>query len=363
MFILYYLPILFGVIALSITLINNRKLDLYFLLIIFIFVFLVTGTKFNSDVDYFEYYELYLETPSLDIISLENIKSLYGEIGYLYFTSFLKLFESDFVVVTLVFSSLSMLFKIVVSFNIVNKSSFLIILYLYLYFITVEFIEMRWSLASGMIILSYYLLIIDKKKYAYFFLFLAATIHYFAILFLILSIFLAINFVKKNDNLYLFISVVIACMFFSIFIGKNTMVIELDEINIYIVQRILRYFNDPQSGLGIFSYLKICLYILIFLLFVNKYNYRQVYYVKISCIFLSISLFLSVVPIFYYRSMVVSDFFALATIIHIIDNNLNKKLRVFSILIIFFLFSTWFIFDVNNYIISERILDYKSLLY
>ena len=117
----------------------------------------MSGTKFNSDVDYFGYYELYLETPSFDVISLEKVKSLYGEIGYLYLTSFLKLFNNDFVLVTLIFSSLSILFKIIVSLNIVNKSSFLIILYLYLYFNTVEFIEMRWSLASGMIMFSYYL--------------------------------------------------------------------------------------------------------------------------------------------------------------------------------------------------------------
>lgn len=363
MFLVYYIPIFFGFLSLFITLIDNRKLDLSFLLIIFIFIFIVSGTRFNSDIDYFEYHALYLETPSFETINLEYIKTLYGEVGYLYFTSFIKSFASDFVVVTLVFSSLSIFFKLLVSIYITNKSSFLIVLYLYLYFITVEFIEMRWSVASGMIIFSYYLLIINKKKSAYIILCLASLIHYYTILFIVLSVFLIINFVKENKNLYLFIGLVFVLMFFSIVTGKNTIIIDEIDTDIYVIQRILRYLNDPQSSLGIFSYLKIFLYLITFLIFVDKTNHSQVFYIKICCILLSISLFLSIVPIFYYRMMVISDFFALATIINIIDNNLSKVLKYFLILFIFTLFTIWFINDVNNYILAERILDYKSLVY
>lgn len=355
--ILYYFPIL-GVFFSFLALFHPLfKHIVVFLILTFVIVF--CGLRYDSDTDFILYLELFRSTPPIDMLSFKAIKTLYGEPGYILLTSFIRYLELDFVVVTLLFSLTSILLKLYVSYKLSRYYFYVVSIYLCLSFITVEFIELRWSISSSILILSIYFLSIDKKNKAVFLIVFSSMFQYFSILYF------CIFFVKKKKIAFinfLFLFSFLMALFYKTFGVSVGFVFDTD---IYIVRRFLRYLNNPESSLGLFSYLKVIFYFFSFKFiehyFVNENDQNQ-FLKKMSVFLLSISLLLSFIPLLFYRAMVIADFISILYLFNLLYKVRTCYFKVLYIFMISILFSTWSYLDVKNYYASSYIYEYSSWL-
>lgn len=354
----FYLPIFFVYFS---SIAPTRKYYQFLVSILMILlVFIICGTRYYSDIDYEPYIDLFNETPSLDRISFGDITRLYGEPGYLFLSSFVKYLGLGFVSLTLLFSLVSISLKILVSSKLVKNYIFLTSLYLCLHYVTVEFIELRWALASSIIILSIYFFMQSRYKLTFMLIMMATFFHYFSLVFFAIYL-LRLSFFNTRFICFIFVSSFLLAILFKVSSFSFSYAVDSE---IYIIRRLFRYLNDPQSSVGIFSFLRIALYFAFYYIFNILYDVRCGVKNKLANVFiflLSCSLLLSFVPLLYFRSMVVADFFALAFMISCLYK-LKYHYRVASIFLISLLFCTWNFIDVQNYSAAGYIFEYRSWL-
>lgn len=354
----FYLPILFVYLS---SIAPTRKYSQFVAsMLMILLVILICGTRYYSDIDYEPYIDLFNETPSLEKIRFDDIIRLYGEPGYLFLSSLVKYFGLDFVSITLLFSLVSISLKILVSSKLVKNYTFLTSLYLCLHYVTVEFIELRWALASSIIILSIYFFMQSRYKLTFMLIMAATFFHYFSLIFLAIFV-LRLSFLNTKLLCVVFLSSFILAIILKISNFSFSYVVDSE---FYIIRRLFRYINDPESSVGIFSFLRIALYFSFFIIFNVLYNVRCGVENKLADIFiflLSCSLLLSFVPLLYFRFMVVADFFALAFMIACLYK-LKYLYRGPAILFISLLFCTWNFIDVRNYSAAGYIFEYRSWL-
>ena len=96
----YFAPIAMAFLSILVILVNERRADLLLLSLIVLYVVTISGFRYFSDIDYVPYLDLYRETPRLTEWRLDDLRVLYGEPGYLFFTSLVKSAHGHFFVVT-----------------------------------------------------------------------------------------------------------------------------------------------------------------------------------------------------------------------------------------------------------------------
>lgn len=354
--IIFNLPILFIYLSFLSSLLRSLKL-VTSLLILFT-ITLVAGTRYYSDVDYGPYVDLFNETPSILKLRLTDIFILYGEPGYLIFTSLIKSFGFEFVAVTILFSMFSVGIKIYVCSRLVSSYVFAFSLFLCLHFLTVEFIELRWALSSALVMVAIFFELNNRRKYFYAFIFLGSLFHYFSLLFLCVTFFRFFSF--QSSKFIFFVSFLIAISYKVIAPSISYSV----DSDIYIVRRLFRYLNDPESSVGLFSYLRILMYFTVIstmYYFRGRFNNLEVILAKYSSLLVSLSLMISFVPLLYFRSMVIADFFMIIVMTMFISK-FSIFYRLFFMTVVALLFCTWNIVDVSNYEAAGYIFEYNSWL-
>lgn len=352
--IVFNLPIL--LLYISVLLLSNRKLQNIVSFVTVLLITAVSGTRYYSDIDYRAYIDLFNETPILADLTLTDILILYGEPGYLIFTSLVKSIGFDFVAVTILFSMVSISIKLHVCARLVRNYFIAFSLFLCLHFVTVEFIELRWALSSALVMLAIFFEFKNKRKLFLIYITLAIIFHYFSLLFLCVPFFRIISF--RKGVLVFFLSFLIAL---SYKVTSPSLSYSVDS-EIYIIRRLFRYLNDPDSSVGLFSYLRIFMY-LIFIhtvyLFRERFTAFDIELAKYSSLLISLSLIISFVPLLYFRSMVISDFFMILVMINVIFK-FRLVYRCFFIVGLSILFSIWNVIDVSNYQAAGYIFEYKS---
>lgn len=355
--IIYYFPIFATLIAL-LTL-NFKNTKVFFAYCIFIFMIIFVGLRYFSDVDYEPYYELFDTTPSLFNLNLHELSVLYGEPGYLLVSALFKSFGLGFVSVALFSVILAVYLKLKILSAITGQYILAFTLYLAIHFVTIEFIQLRWAVASGFIVAALYNILKGNKKFALIMLILATSFHYFSLIFLPMFIFRKLSARTVNA---IFITSFLAAMFYK-FVGFSF--IYIADTNIYIIKRFLRYLNDPESSVGIFSFSRLILYYVTFVLirkFVRRDADEQYYDLdKMSLLLLSISLFLSFIPLMYFRAVNIADLFCIATILYQFEKNKNGYTLLYLVVLVV-LFCTWNILDVQNNYNAGYIFEYKNWL-
>ncbi|TPE54291.1 EpsG family protein [Maribrevibacterium harenarium] len=354
--IFFNLPVFFVCLSFFADFFKSSKLVIS--LLIFLATTLVAGTRYYADVDYGPYVDLFNETPSISDLSLTDVFVLYGEPGYLLFTSLIKATGFEFVAVTVLFSIFSVGIKVYVCSRLVSNYVFAFSLFLCLHFITVEFIELRWALSSAFVMLAVYFELKNKRNHFYFFIIFASFFQYFSLIFLIVVFFRFFSF--RAGVLFFLVSIVIA-LSYKVLSPSISYSVDSD---IYIVKRLFRYLNDPDSSIGLFSYLRVLMYftiVVLILCFKESFSEFDVVLAMYSSLLVSISLIISFVPLLYYRSMVVSDFFMLVTMT-LFFYRFGVFIRLFCMLFVVFLFSTWNILDMKNYEAEGYIFEYSSWL-
>ncbi|HFQ4975259.1 TPA: EpsG family protein [Vibrio vulnificus] len=356
---IYYFPLILIFLSYCILFSNKKEVNILFYFFLGTVIIILCGFRVNSDVDYGPYIGLFNETPKLTSLTREILSQLYGEVGYLYFTSVVKEIGLSFVAVTITFSTFSVITKMyfIRKFCRQNYAAITFSLYLCFCFITVEFIELRWSLASGLTALSIYYSLQNYYFRNLIFVAIAGLFHYFSLAFIFVF---ALRIVSLKQSILIFISCFVIALFYKFFSIDFFIAIESE---LFIVTRFLRYVNEIESSLGLFSYLKCLMYFAVFLIFIKLFSLsdQEEKMIKTSLVLLSFSLFISFVPLLFYRSMVISDLVNITTMLMLLGNSHFKKSEELLICTIFtLLFATWFYFDVTNYIEADRIYNYKS---
>jgi hypothetical protein len=254
--IVYAFPALLAVLAYVVYLTGDRRRDGQLVLVTSILVVLISGLRWGSDADFLDYLGMFEETPTLRHFSPDSIQGIYGEPGYLLLNSAFRSLSLDFFVLTLACALLSISVKALVSLKLSRQASLTLALYLCIHFITIEFIQIRWAVASSLLILALYLQF-RRKLWAAALCFLGAVgFHYFSVVFLLVGLLLEVRGAKAFFGLVLLLGV---SGFALGPVLSTTGLIAGSEA--YVVERALRYLSEELSSIGALSYLKLAAYV------------------------------------------------------------------------------------------------------
>lgn len=360
----YFTPVFLTLLALLAQIQKSRRFDIAVLAICSLVIILISGLRWYSDIDYEPYVEMYNENPFLSEFSQDSIKDLYGEPGYLFLSSIFKTLGSEFFVLALACAFFSILLKSIVVYKLSKQASLAICLYFCLHFITIEFIQIRWAVATSLISLGFYYQYLQKNKVAFLCFILSLGIHYFSALFLIVSILLTVNGYRKFYWLF-FVS-----LFFALFFQVDYLQsIIINDSDIYVIKRIARYSTDPESQIGFFSYVKIIMYPVIYtacVLLKPSYPWKtdklDLFLFKLSFVSLSVTLLVTFIPLLHFRATVIADFFSIILILNVVSKVSSRETRIAIFFILGSLYSTWYLIDFSNYINADRLYEYKTWL-
>jgi hypothetical protein len=361
---IYYVPALLAAAALTAQVARSRQLDASALAAMVMVAIVISGLRWRSDVDYAGYLEIYAGTPPLSRFSLSSIAGVYGEPGYLLLSSVFKSLGLDFFVLAFLSTLASLLLKSFVFFRLSPHASLAIGLYFALHFITIEFIQMRWAVATGFIALGFYMQYRGRNVAAALALAGAVVFHYFSLAFWIVALFLASKGYRRFQLLFAF-SVIAAA--FSLIDYVAPLLITESEWSL--LRRLSGHVEAGLGTLGPFSYAKIFMYPSIYAAcvwtrpgFAWREDPLNVFLHKAALTTLSVPLLLSFLPILHYRAFVVGDMFAILWVVNSMHVALSRGVRMIALAGLTVLFCTWHVMDVGNYIDANRLYPYRTWL-
>lgn len=337
--IIYLFPIFYSYLfSLSICLKKEVNFSLS-ILVCFTVVF-ISGLRYFSDTDYLAYYDIFASLPKLNNLTVSDVQNTYGEVGYLFLNVFVKTLNFEFFVVTIVSAFISIFGKLLFINKFCYSTPLVLTCYLAMHFVTTEFSELRWSVATGFSFIAFCCFFYRKYYYVVVFFGLAVLFHYSAIL-LLAALFLSRVSTRCVFSLFAFSFVM------SVFYKLFDFSVSLDfNSSFYALARLQRYLNDPDSNVGIISLGKLIFYVatLSSISLVSrgrKYDDISVFLYKVALCTASIGLFLSIAPVFFLRLAPVFDLVFLTLIFREIAFLKIKTNRLFFTTILIFLFSLW----------------------
>lgn len=359
---LFYFPLIFWFASILKLIVDSLFTKLMYAYMLFILV-MVVGTRWFVAADFDGYFGIYNEIPLLVDFNFESTKQIYGEIGYLFIGSIFRSLDAHFTV----FVFFTSLVSLIVKYFVISKFPYGFLafsIYLLIAFISVELIEVRWSVSISFILLAYYFgLLLRQNSLATLFFLCSLAFHYYSILFIIL--YFVILFVKYTKVYYVLFSFSVVWAVYIYIFGFNFSFNADSEL--YVMERFFRYINDPDSKVGFFSILK-AIYIMIFYHFVrwlSKSKGLHLLEQKLVSIFLlvySVSLILSFVPVFYFRASIVADVFGLILVFTAVGHVRLYSDRITLLVAFSIPFLLWFLVDISNSFSADRIFSYSSSL-
>ena len=359
---IYYAPLVLTLAALTAQVARNRQIDLGTLACCAFAVASIAGLRWYADVDYAGYVDLYDDTPPLGRFNATSIAGLYGEPSYLFITSIFRALGLEFFVLALAISTLSILLKTFVVSRMSTNASLAVALYLCLHFVTIEFIQMRWAIATGFISLAFYLQYRHKPIPSLVSFALAVCFHYYSLVFVGAALIIRMNGYRRFQVLFALVAAGALLLPFD-----RLAPFLVTDSDLYLLTRLARYAGDEFSTVGLFSYAKAFMYPTIYLLCVwyrPAYPWqddpRNVFLLKVTLVSLSITLALSFIPIMHHRATVVADIFGILWVLNAIQIAFAAGLRVFAWTGLVLLFSAWHVMDVRNYLAAQRLYEYQT---
>ncbi|MCB5226066.1 EpsG family protein [Alishewanella sp. 16-MA] len=318
------------------------KINFFISLMISAVVVIIAGFRYFSDTDYEAYYDIFHSLPSLAMLEYHHLRDTYGELGYLLLNVAVKSLNLDFYVVTLVcaFISISGKFFFVTKFS--YSAPLVLTCYLCLHFVTTEFSELRWSVATSLILLSFYFSFKNNKFLVFTFTFSSLMFHYST--FLIIPLLLFHKIISRQLLYIIFIFSFLVALFYK-FIGFSVAVDFGDTL--YALARLQRYLNDPDSNVGFFSLAKLFFFFVVifslnFLANSTKFLDREhIFLEKIALGLSSIALIFSLAPVFFLRLAPLFDLIFLVIIFRRIFQLNTKSTKIIFSFLLVFAFSLW----------------------
>jgi len=324
----------------------------------------ICGFRWNSDADFGGYFQIYSDTAFLSGFTSASIASIYGEPGYLFLVSVFKSLGAGFGPFVLACSVCSIGLKSAVVTKLSRQASLALCLYLCLQFVTTEFIQMRWALATAFLSLAFCLQYLKRYRLAVLAYFVAAGFHYFASFFWILAI---LTTMKGHRRFYVIFGISILGSFF--IRAEHLSGFLPTDSEIYALQRLTRYAADPASHIGVISLAKLLMYPLIYSACVHlrpnypwKADRLNQFLFKLSLILLSGTVLMTVVPVFHARATVLVDFFAIIWILNAMHVALSVGTRTVAFTALAILYCAWYVIDVSNNRNAMQLSDYHTWL-
>jgi hypothetical protein len=343
---------------------GNKRADLRTLAVCTFAIALIAGLRWYSESDYEPYVEIYNDTPTLSQFNQESITSVYGEAGYLFISAIFKSFGSGFFLLAFGCAFASMFLKSAVVRRLSGQASLAMALYLCLHFITIEFIQMRWAVAVGLLSLAFCFQYLQRYKAAVLCFALAPAFHYFSILFWIVALLVTL---KGYRRFYLlFLGSIVGALFLKLDYFYDVLMI---QSGLNVVFRLTEYVKNPDYNFGLFSYAKVAMYPAIYALcvwyrpsFPWKTDRLNLFLFKLSFVSLSATLLGSFFPVLFLRTVVVADFFSIIWILNAIDKAFEREAKLVSFGLLGALFGVWYLVDLANYMHSGYLRDYHTWL-
>ncbi|WP_434931431.1 EpsG family protein [Shewanella sp. HL-SH5] len=358
--IVYYAPIIFVLVSLVFLFVRARGVNLLLSTILVLFVTFITGSNYYAVSDYDNYIELYNSIPDISVFKFSDLKYYYGEIGFVYLVSLLKYFSIPFVAFTLVLSFISIALKSYFYAEFNKNAFYSISMYLCLYFILVEFIVIRWSVAVAFILVGYCFIFSKKYIYGMFFLLCSSVFHYFSLMFIVLSL-----FINRFFSFRLYLVSILSVTFVSSLLS----LLDLSFISSFdtnISTTIAFYVLEKDTEIGLISRAKVFIYAVIILFYLGFKSRDYIdkssrFLINSSMIFIFFSILFFEFPALFQRATVITDVFCIATLVRIAECKLKGNIvSLFYILLSFALvFILWSFIDVNNSY-NIRVWDYES---
>ena len=361
---MYAVPALLALAAITLQARWNARADRALTITIVLAIVLIAGLRWFADVDYDLYLEMFGDNPILREFTPESISALYGEPGYLLVSAVFKSLGSDFVALAFTCALLSMSLKGVVVSRYAAWPSLALTLYLCLHFVTIEFIQMRWAVATGFIALAYSEQQRGRRWTAIACHVGAIAFHYFSLAYLLLAALVG----RKGYRRYFVLFGVTLASAFLLKAEYLERLLVLDS-DIYILSRIARYAAEPESALGFFSFAKLAMYPLLYAACVWwrpdaawKTDEKNLFLLRVSLLLLSFTLFVTFIPVLHFRATVLADLFAIVWVLNALDRALEGTPRTVAVIGLGALFIIWYSLDVRNYHAAGRLTDYQTWL-
>ncbi len=361
---MYFVPLLLLLWAFGAQVRRNKQADMRALAVCTFAIVFIVGLRWYSDADYEPYADLYNDTPVLSQFNQESITPLYGEAGYLFTSAVFKTLGSGFFLLAFACALSSMFLKSTVVRKLSGQASLAVCLYLCLHFITIEFIQMRWAVATGLLSLGFCFQYVQKYKAALLCFVLPLAFSYFSVVFWVVALLVNLKGYKRFYVLF-FVSL-LAALLLKIDYLRGLLISDSD---IYVLTRITRYVSDPDSHIGLVSLAKLVMYPAIYTLCVwyrPSYPWRtdrlNLFLFKLSFVALSVTLFVTFLPILHARATVIADFFSIIWILNAMDKALDRDARLVSFGVLSALFGAWYLIDLSNQIHAGYLHSYHTWL-
>jgi len=360
----YFAPLIFLLWALVAQTRRNKRRDMTVLVACSVFIVLIAGLRWYSDADYEPYAEMYNDNPVLSGFNQESIAPLYGEAGYLFISAIFKTLGSKFFLLAFACSLSSLLLKSIVVRKLSQQASLAMCFYLCLHFITIEFIQMRWAVATGLLLLGFCFQYLQKYKASVLCFALAPAFSYFSVVFWIVAFLVTLKGYKRFYVLF-FVSL-LSALLLKIDYLRGFLISDSD---IYVLTRLTRYASDPDSHIGLFSVAKLVMYPAIYVLCVwyrPSYPWKtdrlNLFLFKLSFATLSLTLLMTFLPILHARATVIADFFSIIWILNAMENALDWETRMVSFAFLASLFAAWYSVDLLTNVKSGYLSEYHTWL-
>jgi hypothetical protein len=360
----YYAVVVLTLWALIAQVGGNRRVERMVLAAAAGTIALIAGLRWYSDIDFEPYAQMYSDNPALSELSRESVSRLYGEAGFLALTAVFKTLGSEFVLLAFACALTSLLLKSVSLFRLSKHASLALCLYLCLHFVTIEFIQMRWAVASAWLALGFSFQYLRKFKAAFLCFALALAFHYFSAVFWIVALLVTM---KGHRRFYVMLAVsLLAALLLKL---EHVAGFLVSDSSVYVLERINRYATNPNAPLGVLSFAKLLMYPAIYaacVWFRPAYAWKEdglnMFLFKLSSVLISLTLAVTFIPILHQRASVLADFFALIWILNALHCALSAGARSFAFAGLGALYCAWYVVDVSNYVNAGRLFPYQTWL-
>lgn len=362
--VIYYAILLLLPLSLVATLMRRRSSDLLVLTLAAASTMAISGLRWESDVDHPGYAEMYEETPDLASFSPDSIRELHGEPGYLLVSSALKALGVEFYALSFLCALFALGAKAFVANRFTSGGSLAFCLYLCTHFITIEFIQIRWAVASALIGLAFWNQYTRRLGMAALYLALAVAFHYFAAVFVLVALLVELRSDRLFYVIVLMMSVTGALLAWDWPLG--VVAPELPESDVYVLERATRYLSDPLSHVGVLSYLRLAafpvLYFLVNAWYQTGTDEVVAFLRRAAFASIGVTLLVSFVPLMHFRAVAVADVFSLLLVVRLLERRVPAFERATALAVFTGLYAIWYVMDVRNYVTADLLYEYKSWL-
>ena len=346
---------------------RSKLLEVILLTIFIIALVTFIGTRGNSGADYLAYLDMFSLVPSLDNFSLDTTSQIHGEFGYLFLNSIIKTAGFEIVLLFIVIAILSIFSKFWFVFKTSSYPLLAISLYLSHYFILIEFVQVRWGAAIGLLCVCLYFFNENKKLKSLLFFFAAVSIHYFSFIFVFIY-FLNCRWFTISRLNFLFLTSTIVGFLINvpgIFISFIHSFLSQVPTLSYVSGKLVGYAVNNSTELSIIVKVKVLLFyglFYLFYLFSHRSTSKSKLYAKAYIFSLSLVMVFSSFSVLSARLLVFSELIVFVLISDSIRRVKPEWVRILMTLGLILFSFFYFRFIIFGSYQSGILWDYNTVL-